>query len=64
MGLVNKDDFDFLVNYSQDYLAEMLSKERLNVFGELFDHGPQYQDIYGSKQQRAYMIDKWFLIAS
>ena len=61
---MNKVDFDFMIQYSIDYFGEMLDKENENVMNNHFHYGRQFQDIYGNIKQRAYLIDKFFLVAS
>ena len=63
--LVNSIDFDYVITYSVELFSELLEKEKKNVISDpnFFTDG-KFQHLYGSYAERAYIVDKFFLIGS
>ena len=70
-GFINFRDGQYLQNYSVEMLYELMNKERVNVFEEHFCLDSHYSNItepwqliYGTREERALIIDRFFELAS
>ena len=57
-------DYDFLKNYAVEHLTELLDREQLNRYDNLFDQGEEFSIKLGSRRQRAMVIDQIFAAGS
>ena len=63
-GFLNQGDQSFLRNYAIEMFLGLVDREDDNQYAHLFDLGDEFEFKYGTRKQRAYMVDKLFGVAS